>query len=77
MLQILWKWYTNIFDDTAVRMFGCQNLVTICYKREKPCFCLSANGKLHDVNILDELVPQPGPSASWIAAISISEGFID
>ena len=37
-----------------------------------PSFIFISDGKMHDVNILDQLVPEAAPSMSWIAAISIS-----
>jgi hypothetical protein len=40
-----------------------------------PSFIHITDGKVHDVNVLDVLVPEPGSSASWIVAISTSPGF--
>ena len=39
-----------------------------------PSFIHISDGKLHDVNILDQLIPEAAPSTSWIAATSISNG---
>jgi hypothetical protein len=33
-----------------------------------PTFISITSGKLHDVNILDEILPEAGPSTSWTAA---------
>ena len=34
-----------------------------------PTFLHLSDGKLHDVNILDILLPEPGPFTSWIGAM--------
>lgn len=39
-----------------------------------PVFIHISDGKMHEVNILDQLMPEPGPSTSWIAASWISNG---
>ena len=36
-----------------------------------PSFIEITDGKFHDVNILDVLIPEPGSSMSWIALIWI------
>ena len=41
-----------------------------------PTFIHISDGKLHDVNVLDLLLPEPAPSTSWIAAISTSSACI-
>ena len=41
-----------------------------------PTFIRIAEGKVHDVNILDELLIEAGHSMGWIAATSISSGFM-
>jgi hypothetical protein len=40
-----------------------------------PTFIRVTDGKVHDVNILDEIIPEAGASMSWIAATSISIDF--
>ncbi len=37
-----------------------------------PTFIRITDGKTHDVNILDEIAPEPGASTSWTAPTSIS-----
>ena len=37
-----------------------------------PTFIRITDGKTHDVNILDEFLPSPAPSTSWIGPTSIS-----
>ena len=42
-----------------------------------PAFISITDGKVHDVNILDELIPEPGSFyIAWTAGISILNGFI-
>src|SRR5580704_2072449 len=40
-----------------------------------PSFIFISDGKMHDVRILDHLVPEPGASMSWIEAMSISHAW--
>jgi hypothetical protein len=37
-----------------------------------PTFISITDGKVHDVNILDEILPEAGQSTSWIAISSVS-----
>ena len=41
-----------------------------------PTFLHISDGKLHDVNVLDLLLPEPEPSTSWTEATSTSNGCI-
>jgi hypothetical protein len=40
-----------------------------------PSFIFISDGKMHDVNILDRLQPEPGAFMSWIAATWISNAW--
>jgi hypothetical protein len=42
-----------------------------------PTFLHISDGKMHEVNVLDQLLPEPGPSTSWIGASSTFIACID
>ena len=67
----LFPWAKFRKHKAAVKLHTLMNL-----KGSIPTFIRITDGKVHDVNILDELILEPGPFILWIVATSTSLVFI-